>query len=324
MDDAQKIGSNVQVMPTPDQAQIPQQRPREAFSLVPQSLQEAQQLAEIMSCSEIVPKHFQEKPANIFVAVQMGQELGLSPMQSLRFIAVINGMPSVYGDGLIAICRAHPAFEWIEETLDDKTLTATCRVKRRNEPVCERAFSWADAERAQLTTKDGPWITYPRRMLQMRARGWALRDTFADAIAGVAVAEEAIDMPSVDYGHGTPQVTGRADDKPRGMDALSARVDEAHGAVEPDVREPTDAELADQFVERMQRCESFEELEAVGSELSRLQEGSQVRGMVRPHYRQIMETLLSRQTEAVDDDESAEDGSPAEAAGGSDQVDAGG
>jgi hypothetical protein len=52
-----------------------------------------------------------------------------------------------------------------------------------------------DAKRAGLAGKQGPWQQYPKRMLQMRARAFALRDVFPDVLRGVYVAEEAADMP---------------------------------------------------------------------------------------------------------------------------------
>ena len=58
-----------------------------------------------------------------------------------------------------------------------------------------------DAKTAKLwmkesyTGKDTPWITSPKRMLAMRARGFGLRDKFADALRGMILAEEAMDIP---------------------------------------------------------------------------------------------------------------------------------
>jgi hypothetical protein len=55
-------------------------------------------------------------------------------------------------------------------------------------------FSVADAKKASLWGKAGPWQSYPDRMLQMRARGFGLRDKFADALRGLSIAEEAMDI----------------------------------------------------------------------------------------------------------------------------------
>jgi len=172
----------------------------QAFSLAPQSLDEAMKYADIIAKSDIVPKDFKNNPGNVLVAVQMGAELGLPPLQALQNIAVINGRPSVWGDSLIAIARAHPACEYITESFDDATMTATCKVKRRKEPEQTRTFSQADAQTAGLWGKQGPWQSSPKRMLQMRARGFAIRDVFADALRGLAITEEAQDLPPRDMG----------------------------------------------------------------------------------------------------------------------------
>ena len=80
------------------------------FSLTPNNLQEAMQYSEILAKSTIVPKNYQNRSGDILVAIQMGAELGLKPIQSLQSIAVINGRPSVYGDGLLALVQAHASW----------------------------------------------------------------------------------------------------------------------------------------------------------------------------------------------------------------------
>ena len=67
-----------------------------------------------------------------------------------------------------------------------------------------------DARRANLGLKTGrnggstPWITSPLRMLKFRARGFALRDTFPDALKGFRQAEEVMDYEIVDTQAGRP------------------------------------------------------------------------------------------------------------------------
>jgi hypothetical protein len=60
----------------------------------------------------------------------------------------------------------------------------------------DHRFSVVDAKRAGLFTKAGPWQTYPRRMLQMRARSFALRDAFPNVLKGLISVEEALDLPA--------------------------------------------------------------------------------------------------------------------------------
>ena len=55
-------------------------------------------------------------------------------------------------------------------------------------------FSVEDAKRAGLWGKN-TWASYPRRMLQHRARGFALRSAFADVLKGMISTEELQDYP---------------------------------------------------------------------------------------------------------------------------------
>lgn len=163
------------------------------YSLAPTNFAELERFANLVARSSFAPKAFMGKPGDVMVAVQMGMELGLSPMQALQNIAPVNGRPSVYGDAIPAICMQHPLFESIQEDVTNGV--ATCTVVRRGMPPVIRKFSVEDAKKAQLWGKAGPWQQYPERMLQMRARGFACRDAFPDALRGIITREEAEDIP---------------------------------------------------------------------------------------------------------------------------------
>ena len=166
---------------------------KQSFSLTPQSLDEAMRFADILSQSDIVPNDFKGNPGNILVAIQWGLELGLQPMQAMQNIAVINGRPTLWGDAVIGIVRSSPVCEYIYETFDEERKAAICRVKRRGEEEQVRSFSWEDARRAGLSERKGPWQQHPKRMMQMRARAFALRDVFPDVLRGMPIAEEVRD-----------------------------------------------------------------------------------------------------------------------------------
>lgn len=171
----------------------------EGFSLIPRTMEEAMNFSTTLSKSELVPKDFQGKPANILVAIQWGFELGLQPMQSMQSIAVINGRPSLWGDAVIALVRSSGLCQYVYEEIAADGKSATCRTKRTtDEKEVSRTFTMEDAEKAGLKGKQGPWTNYPKRMLQMRARSWCLRDVYPDVLRGVHVAEEAQDLPEKD------------------------------------------------------------------------------------------------------------------------------
>jgi len=116
----------------------------------------------------------------------------------LQRMAIIDGRPTIWGDAALALVQASGLLISIREEIhEDATqpninrLTAICTVTRhgRAEPVT-KTFSVEDAKRAGLWQKPGPWTDYPKRMLAMRARAFALRDAFPDVLAGLYLREE--------------------------------------------------------------------------------------------------------------------------------------
>jgi hypothetical protein len=179
---------------------------KQTFSLAPQTLDEAMKYSKMIAESEFVPKNFQNKPGNVLIAIQMGEEVGLKPLQSLQSIAVINGKPGLYGDAGKAILLAAGCI--IEE--DDLALIKTngfarCKITRPNRPPVERTFSIDNAKTAGLYGKEGPWRTYPERQMSWRAFWFAARDAASDLLKGIKGLEELLDyQPEKD-------ITGQAE-----------------------------------------------------------------------------------------------------------------
>lgn len=160
------------------------------------TMDDAMAFGQMVADSDFAPKDFRGKAASCVLAIQAGAEIGLSPMQALQSIAVVNGRPSVYGDAALAVCKASHLCEYVTEFVEGEgdQMIAFCQAKRRGYPKATVVqFSVADAKKAGLWGKGGPWSSYPKRMLQMRARGFAIRDAFPDVLKGLVTAEEAQD-----------------------------------------------------------------------------------------------------------------------------------
>lgn len=194
--------TNVAVLP----AAVPalQFEPR-ARALIPQSMDECVRLAQICARSGLLPKSFYEEgkdpAAAAFVAIQLGAEVGLSPMTAVQYVAVVNGRPTLYGPAQLAIVQRSGLLEVFDEGIEfeaGKPADAWCKVKRQGRPEKTTHFTWAQASKAGLTTKRGPWQEYPERMMQARARTFALRDHFPDVLLGLAYStEEMADVPRI-------------------------------------------------------------------------------------------------------------------------------
>ena len=231
--------------------------------LRPQNFGELVEFAKMAARSTLVPRDYLGKPENILLAIQMGSEIGLAPMQSLQNISVINGRPAVWGDAMLGLCRQSPVCKDVVERFEGegKTLTAICIAKRAGAEPIERRFSMDDAERAGLASKAGTWQQYPKRMLQMRARGFALRDAFPDVLRGLISAEEAEDIPTGKTIEGTAEAP-QPPSSPR--DALNAQIPlKAAAAATPRAPRKADPEVyeADPAQNRFYRQKPADETE---------------------------------------------------------------
>lgn len=177
----------------------PKTRPAPTFSLVPQNLTEAMQLSKLIAESDLAPKDYKGKPGNVLIAVQMGLEMGLSPMSAIQNVAVINGKPSIYGDAGKALLQANGfTIEEDDIAIIKKTGMGRCKITRPGKPPVERTFSIENAKIAGLWNKAGPWTQYPERQLAWRAFWFAARDAAADVLKGITGAEEIRDVTERD------------------------------------------------------------------------------------------------------------------------------
>jgi hypothetical protein len=228
-------------------------------AIVPQTFEDVYRIAQVVSQSGLCP-HGMDTPQKVTVAILTGLEIGVKPMQAIQGIAVIGGRPCVWGDLALGVVRGSGELEWIREEFigdedavdwtaakpdgDALKFKARCTVKRKGQPETVNEFSIADAVLAKLwgkrgyNGKDTPWITNPKRMLKMRARGFSLRDQFTDVLKGLYIAEELI---GVDMEDRTPQVTGPAAPIPQAAVAGPS----APQPAESPKPEPEEAELVE-------------------------------------------------------------------------------
>lgn len=193
-------------------------------ALVPSSFEEAFRMAEAIFVSGMYPDSLKvefedfeyDKDGNrkgdrkfkfldrkatasrILIVIQKGMEIGLPPIGALSTIYIVNNRPTVFGDGIPALFHRHGVKfrEWTEGEFGKPEYTAHCEITRKDGQIFTAKFSWADAVKAGLSSKKGPWTDYPKRQLQMRARGFAARDGAADILQGLGIYEEQMDIPT--------------------------------------------------------------------------------------------------------------------------------
>lgn len=178
------------------------------LGVVLRNIDDLWRFSKIVAASGLAPKGM-EKIESVAIAIQLGLEIGLSPMSALQNIASINGRPGIYGDAAKALVERSGLLEdfddWFEHegkrlpggvapAKPNDTTVAFCMSKRKGRRELVRTFSVEDAKRAGLWGKTGPWTGYPGRMLMFRARGFNLRDNFGDVLKGLYTTEEIRDF----------------------------------------------------------------------------------------------------------------------------------
>ena len=156
-----------------------------AIAVRPRNFEELREYCKIICDTDFVAPADRGKAGQVLAKIQYGHEIGLPAMQSLRWIAHINGQPTVHSDGFWMLITASPLVEDTEEEPHDesggfspleavKLGYAQVSIKRRGRqaPVVRR-FYLEEAVTAGLIERSGPkgpWTTYRGMMLLWRAR----------------------------------------------------------------------------------------------------------------------------------------------------------
>jgi hypothetical protein len=181
--------------PTTRPARKPAARP-----LTPEYVEALKAYSRLLYDGGLAPKGV-KRPETVAALIEVGRDVGLPATQAVAWIAIINGRPSIYGDAALGLIRSSGLLEegypkeWYEGDEGTEGYAAVFVVKRVGCPERTSRFSVADAIRADLWKKAGPWTQYPERQLMWRAKGFGCRDEFQDVLCGLVFVEEAEDMP---------------------------------------------------------------------------------------------------------------------------------
>jgi RecT family len=181
----------------------------ETGSLTPKNHNQLFMVARQLIMGKAVPKWF-TTPEAVYAAMNYAASLNLPPQPSLSNIAMVQGVPSIFGDLPLALAQRTDEIESHEEfvfdenynkicyenkNLNAKYIGATCVIKRKGREVTTESFTIEDAKKAGLwemkssTGSPMPWSLYPKTMLIRRARSALLKRLFPDALRGARITE---------------------------------------------------------------------------------------------------------------------------------------
>jgi len=155
------------------------------------SLKAAHQIGAALCNTSFVPQTFKGKPEEAAAAILFGDEIGLTPTQSLQSVYVISGRPALYARAMVAIVLAagHEL-----ETVEKSDAKVTVRGRRRgSENWTVESWTTARAQKAGYT-KNAKYGTDPEAMLYARAASDLCRQIAPDALAGIGYSVEELEI----------------------------------------------------------------------------------------------------------------------------------
>ncbi len=148
----------------------------------PSNMNEAQQLAQTLSVSALLPDALRGKPADVLVTILTGHELGLSPMQAIRGLYIVKGRAVMSADLAVALVKRHTDCVYFK-LVNSTDSVATYETERRGEGVTKMSFTAEQARTAQLGGDN--WKKYPAAMLRARCSLALARAVYPDIMLGV-------------------------------------------------------------------------------------------------------------------------------------------
>lgn len=160
----------------------------------PTDLDQAFRMAQILVSSGLTPRGV-DTPQKAFLIMAQGRELGLSTMQALGNIYVVEGKVSLSSDLMAAMVLKSSVCEYLR-VIEMTPERATYVAKRKGGVEFRFSFSWEDAGKAGLTGR-ATYKANPADMLRHRALSKCVRAVFPDVVAGLYSRDEAEDIIDV-------------------------------------------------------------------------------------------------------------------------------
>ena len=154
--------------------------------------------ANMLSQTSIIPATYQGKPQDCFVAIEMANRMGVSPLVVMQNMYVVKGKPAWAGQACTMFINSCGKFTHVKHvyTGEKGTDSRGCYVTatRISDGIqvngVEVTLAMAKAEGWTANTK---WRTMPELMLAYRASAFFARVHCPEALMGVQLADEIYD-----------------------------------------------------------------------------------------------------------------------------------
>lgn len=161
--------------------------------------------ANMLSKTSIIPAHYQGKPQDCFVAIEMANRMNISPMVVMQNMYVVKGKPSWAGQACIMLINSCGKFRDVKHVYTGEKgkqnrgcyVTATRVSDGSQVDGVEVTLAMAQSEGWMSNPK---WKNLPELMLAYRAAAFFARVYCPEAMMGVQTSEEVYDAEAKTVG----------------------------------------------------------------------------------------------------------------------------
>jgi len=185
----------------------------------PKTLNTLVKMAGMFARSQIVPETYQRNPDNCFVACELANRMGVSPMIVMQQLYVVKGKPTWSGQACISLINGTRMFSplrfvWVGEKGTENWGCYVQATRLSDGEICTgTVVDMAMAKAEGWTAKPGSkWLTMPEQMLMYRAAAFFARIFCPHALMGLQTAEEVQDVSGYDEPTQTKTITFSRED----------------------------------------------------------------------------------------------------------------
>ena len=204
---------------------------------------QTKEIATALSNSDLVPPHFQKKPANVLIALEFAYRNDIAPFAAMQSMFVVHGRVGMSAAMAISLARKHNVWRSLRYKVEGKgeSLSVTAIATMHDDTEVEATVTMQMANIAGWT-KSAIYKSIPEQMLKYRAATFLIRSNFPEVLFGMQTVEELNDVDAAKKAipvNPTPKVV----EEPVAVDPIIEAVVEEPIVVETSQSEVVDAEV---------------------------------------------------------------------------------
>lgn len=156
---------------------------------------QTKEIATALSNSDLVPPHFQKKPANVLIALEFAYRNDIAPFAAMQSMFVVHGRVGMSAAMAISLARKHNVWRSLKYKVEGKgeSLSVTAIATLHDDSEVEATVTMQMANIAGWT-KSAIYKSIPEQMLKYRAATFLIRSNFPEVLFGMQTVEELNDV----------------------------------------------------------------------------------------------------------------------------------